>query len=76
MACGNDALCISAELFLSMTIVIIVARLAGVVFRYFRQVATLTYFMSDLSHIISFNTLESKYWANEDCANLAADSAW
>ena len=37
MTCGNDALCISGELFLSMAIVLIVARIVGMVFKYFKQ---------------------------------------
>ncbi len=37
MTCGTDALCISGELFLSMAIVLIVARIVGMVFKYFKQ---------------------------------------
>jgi len=39
MVCTGDALAISAKLFLSISIVMMVARLVGMVFRYFKQVS-------------------------------------
>ena len=40
MSCGSDALCLSAELFVSMSIVIIVARTIGMLFRSLKQAST------------------------------------
>ena len=43
MSCGSDALCLSAELFVSMSIVIIVARTIGMLFRSLKQASTSSY---------------------------------